>query len=438
MKRRSGKAFRATAAVNCGWLLLMLGLVPLMFPPSGWSQEDEAEVSEDSSKHVEESEEAYRRRMELEEARDRADVIPDRSAGSLKAPEGMDALPPESRKHLRDELRNIIIEQGEWQPEDVNVIYPYNPSAAAQKDPELRKQEGQAWGELIQEYHKREAAALQAGGARSSGSSPGAGSSAASGQAGANSSEKSKSASPDAHSTEMRAETAATSSTAAGAGVSQSALEFLKGQANGHTNGQSGGQSGGRSGGMPGKQAGSPAASKADSQSSAQRQASSASTAASAAQKSAEKSPYETQQQVAEATGSRTESSSNAKEQSGNPPPPPGSLAIAELRALEEGRKRKEAENQQSGSQKAEHQAAQSEKTDQPSAESQQSTERAHEKQTSQATDDNSADSKTQSIMLRNEAEQPPPPPPPGTIAIPELEKLQGLESDAPPALKKP
>src|SRR5690606_20072488 len=78
-----------------------------------------------------------------------------------------------SRKHLRDELRNVIIEQGEWQPEDVNRVYPYTPSAAAQQDPELRQKEEQAWGELIAEYHKREAAALAAGGGRSSGREPG-------------------------------------------------------------------------------------------------------------------------------------------------------------------------------------------------------------------------------------------------------------------------
>ncbi|HKX56905.1 MAG TPA: hypothetical protein VJN01_12420, partial [Xanthomonadales bacterium] len=165
------------AASSLRRVLLILVMV---IPVAGWgqsadiaSEEKEPVASDDSSRHVEESEEAYRRRMETAESHDQADVIRPRSSGTAKAPEGIDALPADSRKHLRDELRNVIIEQGEWQPGDAGKVYPYSPSAAAEQDPELRQQEEKAWGELIAEYHKREAAALAAGGGRGNGQDPG-------------------------------------------------------------------------------------------------------------------------------------------------------------------------------------------------------------------------------------------------------------------------
>jgi len=69
----------------------------------------------------------------------------------------LDKLPEESQKHLRNELREIIVQGDPWQPGDENADYPYTPSEAASKNPALQKQEMEAWDELVDSYNQREA-----------------------------------------------------------------------------------------------------------------------------------------------------------------------------------------------------------------------------------------------------------------------------------------
>jgi hypothetical protein len=122
-----------------------------------------------SSQQVEESDEAYRRRMELEDARRRDPTYTDPAVDYRREQEKIDALPQESRENIRDQLVDVIVQNPEWQPEDALADYPYEPTAAAQADPELKQQEQEAWDEQIEKYHAREAAAFgtyrgQAGG----------------------------------------------------------------------------------------------------------------------------------------------------------------------------------------------------------------------------------------------------------------------------------
>jgi hypothetical protein len=384
------------ARLSLRLLLLSLMLIP---PIAGWGQSadiagegKEPEASDDSSQHVEESEEAYRRRMETAESHDQADVMRPRSSGTTKAPEGIDALPADSRKHLRDELRNVIIEQGEWQPADANKLYPYTPSSAAEKDPELRQQEEKAWGELIAEYHKREAAALAAGGGRNGGQDPGEDQTGTpgSGRQGQDGSSSGSGGGKSSSDPAERSATEAASGTAAGAGVSQSALDFLKNQ------------SGGQPGGQANDQTGDPVSAT-----------SMASGRASSAPAGQQQSPPEQipQNAVADATADKPEEADEEKSDEAEPLPPPGSVAIAELVALEEMAKRQAAEQDQV-----------SEKLETADA-SEPSTSTKEEAETAP------------SVTLQSSDQ---PPPPPGTIAIPELEKLKGMDEAAPLATKQP
>lgn len=115
-----------------------------------------------SSQQVEESDEAYRRRMELEDARRRDPTYTDPAVDYRREQEKIDALPQESRENIRDQLVDVIVQNPEWEPEDALADYPYEPTAAAQADPELKQQEQEAWDEQIEKYHAREAAAFGA------------------------------------------------------------------------------------------------------------------------------------------------------------------------------------------------------------------------------------------------------------------------------------
>jgi hypothetical protein len=74
--------------------------------------------------------------------------------------EKIDKLPEESRDNIRDQLLDIIMKNGEWEPKDALEEYPYEPTAAAKSDPELMEREQEAWDEQIEKYHQREAAAF--------------------------------------------------------------------------------------------------------------------------------------------------------------------------------------------------------------------------------------------------------------------------------------
>ena len=133
--------------------------------PAAFAQDTPvADESDDSSRSVEESDEAYRRRMELEDARNRdaGYTVPSAGTSSGKGLEKIDKLPAASRDNIRDQLVDVIMENGEWEPFDALREYPYEPTAAAQAEPKLMQEEQEAWDEQIRKYHEREAAAYGA------------------------------------------------------------------------------------------------------------------------------------------------------------------------------------------------------------------------------------------------------------------------------------
>ena len=119
----------------------------------------EEAVESPPSNVVDVNEENFRRSMEL---RDRnLQRSPDLTTGSYSRSTGQQALerlPEESQKHLREQLREVIVENGPWSPEDEGTEYPYVPSEQAEKNRSLKNREESAWGEMVSEYHEREAA----------------------------------------------------------------------------------------------------------------------------------------------------------------------------------------------------------------------------------------------------------------------------------------
>ena len=103
------------------------------------------------------NEDNYRQFMELKDSRLQRNMLPENSYQSQAGAQKIDKLPEESQKHLRNELREIIIQGDPWQPGDEDTNYPYVPSKAATTNQALQKQEAEAWGELVNDYHKREA-----------------------------------------------------------------------------------------------------------------------------------------------------------------------------------------------------------------------------------------------------------------------------------------
>jgi len=194
-----------------------------------------------SSQAVEESDEAYRRRMELEDARDRDPTYTDPPDDYRREMEKIDKLPSDSRENIRDQLIDIIVDNPEWEPEDALEEYPYEPTAAAMADAELMQQEQEAWQEQIEKYHAREAAAYGAyrgptagpgnprggeGDSAGEGSSGDQGNSGQGGQAGA---QGNGSTSADSAGTYQPYESQSEQSDDAVStrGVSESALDFL-------------------------------------------------------------------------------------------------------------------------------------------------------------------------------------------------------------------
>jgi hypothetical protein len=148
-------------------LTLAAGLPPALAQDQGQDPDQArppAAPADSSSRTVEESDEAFRRRMELEDARNRNAIytVPSAGASSSKGLEKIDKLPAASRDNIRDQLVEVIMENGEWEPFDALREYPYEPTAAAQAEPRLLEQEQEAWDEQIQKYHQREAAAYGA------------------------------------------------------------------------------------------------------------------------------------------------------------------------------------------------------------------------------------------------------------------------------------
>ncbi len=97
---------------------------------TGFGQAQHNTIPDDqgsTSERTEASEDAHRRRMELEGARDR-DTFSNTTYSSQAGQEKIDKLPQESRDNIRDQLTDIIIESGQWEPFDALREYPSEPS----------------------------------------------------------------------------------------------------------------------------------------------------------------------------------------------------------------------------------------------------------------------------------------------------------------------
>jgi hypothetical protein len=198
-----------------------------------------------AGQEVEINEDNYRQFMELKDARQRRGVLPEDAFKPRAGLQKLDKLPEESQKHLRNQLREIIVRGDQWQPGDESKSYPYVPSEAARTNRSLQKQEAEAWGELVDSYHKREAQ-IYANSARSqaamaSDSTSGDGSNSGKGspgdgtgqpgsgeQAGEQGGQQSR-GEPRSASEGYSPGDASNSNAKSTAGASQNAMEFLKG-----------------------------------------------------------------------------------------------------------------------------------------------------------------------------------------------------------------
>jgi hypothetical protein len=195
-----------------------------------------------SGQEVEINEDNYRQFMELKETRGQRNMIPETSYKSQAGLQKLDKLPEASQKHLRNQLREIIVQGEQWQPGDEGTDYPYVPSDAASTDQSLQKQEAEAWGELVENYHQREAEiyanSSRSGAAAASASASGAGAGAG-GEQGSAGSGSGKDGDGQQANQERRAQQdgAADSyspnvsndpNAKSTAGISQNAMEFLQ------------------------------------------------------------------------------------------------------------------------------------------------------------------------------------------------------------------
>jgi hypothetical protein len=219
-----------------------------------------------SSQQVEESDEAYRRRMELEDARRANPTYTDPSDSYRRDLEKIDKLPEESRENIRDQLIDVIMQSDDWEPSDALEEYPYQPTAAAQADSELMQQEQEAWDEQIEKYHARESAAFGAyrGPAPGPGNPDGAeggqgGDGGQQGQQGQEGQQGGQQGGQGNEGSESQAGTyqpyesqsSSRDPSESTAGVAESALDFLMNRQNGTSSAQAGGQQASQQGGQP-------------------------------------------------------------------------------------------------------------------------------------------------------------------------------------------
>lgn len=233
----------------------MLSFAPLVFaqqnepaPPAADTAENKPaeQAAPSSSQEVEINEDNYRQFMELRDANRQGDIIPETTFKPGSGLQKLEKLPEESQKHLRNELREIIVDGEPWQPGDENAEYPYTPSEAASKDPALQKQEMEAWGELVDSYNQREAqiyankagsraamnpqqgGGFNPGGSASSEGKDGEGSEGSPGQP----SDQNPTADNDETAGAFSPDAVQDPNTQGASGVSQNALEFLQGLGN--------------------------------------------------------------------------------------------------------------------------------------------------------------------------------------------------------------
>lgn len=141
------------------WLILMPVSVTVFAQdpvPAGGSETE----PEDPSRETDVSEDNYRRFMELDDRRLERPAFPVASVQSATTLQKLGQLPEASQKHLRNQLRGIILRRGAWTPDERDASYPFVPSPQARDDAQLMRQEAEAWTELVDEYHDREAAIL--------------------------------------------------------------------------------------------------------------------------------------------------------------------------------------------------------------------------------------------------------------------------------------
>ena len=185
--------------------------------------------------------------MELKDPNLQREIIPENVFKPGSGLQKLEKLPEESQKHLRNQLREIIVQGDPWQPGDEEINFPYTPSVAASTDPSLAKQELEAWGELVDSYHQRESqiyensSGIRAAMGSEQGSSDSqennAGPSGQTGQGdeGSQGQQSGQENNPNQNGNEgtYSVNTPNDPDAANTAGVSQNAMEFLKGHAKG-------------------------------------------------------------------------------------------------------------------------------------------------------------------------------------------------------------
>ena len=156
--------FRTSALICLPLLLLTTAVLAqsdetVAEPSAGAETADAAVKTVDApaSQEVGVNEDNYRQFMELKDVRQQRNILPENAYQSQAGMQKLDKLPEASQKHLRNQLREIIIQGDAWQPGDEQTVYPYVPSEAAGSDAGLQEKEVEAWGELVDNYHAREA-----------------------------------------------------------------------------------------------------------------------------------------------------------------------------------------------------------------------------------------------------------------------------------------
>lgn len=147
--------FTAWLALSCLLLDSLVFAQTEVSPAESGDAGAAAAKTNPGSQEVEYNDDNYRRFMELR------DEHTQRSSLAVNAnqsgPQKLDKLPEASQKHLRNQLREIILEGSAWTPGEENKEFRYVASEAAQESPALQQQEAEAWGELVGKYHQREA-----------------------------------------------------------------------------------------------------------------------------------------------------------------------------------------------------------------------------------------------------------------------------------------
>jgi len=209
-------------------------------PPDTEIEESSAETEPvPAGQEVEVNEDNYRQFMELKDPHLQRNMLPENVYKSQTGTQKLDKLPEESQKHLRDQLREIILQGDQWKPGDEETEYPYVPSVAAATNQDLKNQEAEAWSELLGNYHQREAEIYQnasrsqaaaanpgtpgKGTSDNKGTTGGAAGQSGEGQQSGQESNSGQNSSDGSYSPGAASDPNATST----AGVSQNAMEFL-------------------------------------------------------------------------------------------------------------------------------------------------------------------------------------------------------------------